>query len=117
MSAKAQTLDPGRHVAPVVLAIVLALTIGVAAGALITRAATSDTTVATKQTATEFVVGIQAWDQQKLDAMEGRQAAETFRSADGDRGGPQGGSVGAGVRGWDQGMVDAMEDYQSFYGA
>jgi hypothetical protein len=117
MSAKAETLDPGRHVAPLVLVIVLALTIGVAAGALITRAATSDTTVATERTTTEFVTGIQAWDQQKLDAMEGRQAAETFRSVDGSQVGPQGGSVGAGVRGWDQGMVDAMEDYQSFYGA
>ena len=116
MSAKAQTLDPGRHVAPIVLAIVLALTIGVAVGSLITRSA-SEGAITTVQTATDPVVGIQEWDQQKLDAMEGRQAAETFRSVDGDQGGPQGGSVGSGGRGWDQGMVDAMEDYQSFYGA
>lgn len=112
MSVKAETLDPGRHVAPLVLAIVLALTIGVAAGALITRAATSDTTLATEQTATGFVVGIKAWDQQKLDAMEGRQAAETFRSDVEDQR-----AVATGIPGWDQGMVDAMANYRSFYGA
>ena len=118
MGAKAETLaGPGRHVAPFVLAIVLALTIGVTVVSLITRTTTSDTITPAVQTATDPVVGIQAWDAQKLDAMEGRQAAETFRSVIGDQGGPKGGSAGAGIRGWDQGMVDAMQDYQSFYGA
>ena len=112
MSAKAETLDPGRHIAPLVLAIVLALTIGVAAGALITGAATSDTTVAAEQTTRGVVAGIQAWDQQKLDAMEGRQAAETFRSSVADQA-----PISIGIPGWDQGMVDAMANYQSFYGA
>ena len=112
MSAKAETLAPGRHVASLVLAIVLALTIGVAAGALITRSATSGGTTTSVQTDTDAVVGIQAWDQQKLDAMEGRQAAETFRSAVEDQR-----PVAIGIPGWDQGMVDAMANDRSFYGA
>jgi hypothetical protein len=119
VGTKAETLaGPHRSIAPFVLAIVLALTIGVTVGSLITRTTTSGTTTAAELTSTEFVAGIQPWDQGMLDAMEGRHAAETSASAVGIQPSGQGASVGAaGIRSWDHGMVDAMEDYQSFFGA
>ncbi len=97
MSAKAETLaPPARPIASNVLAIVLTLAIGAAAGSLITRAVTSDTPAAGEQ-----VVGITPWDQQKLDAMAGRQQAETVEVD------------GPGIAPWDQGKLDAMDGFQA----
>ena len=100
MSAKAEILAvPARHVASYVLAVVLALVIGAAAGSIITRALASDDV-----TTRESVVGIAPWDQQKLDAMAGRQQAETVE-------------VGApGIAPWDQAKLDAMAGFQASAG-
>ena len=100
MSAKAETLaPPARPIASYVLAIVLTLAIGAAAGSLITQAVTSDTPVVAEQ-----VVGITPWDQQKLDAMAGRQQAETVEVD------------GPGIAPWDQGKLDAMAGFQASAG-
>ncbi|MGH2680794.1 MAG: hypothetical protein ACRDG8_10010 [Actinomycetota bacterium] len=97
MSAKAQTLAaPARPIASYVVTIVLALAIGAAAGSLITRAVASDTPAVAEQ-----VVGIAPWDQQKLDAMSGRQQAETA------------GMDGPGIAPWDQGKLDAADGFQT----
>jgi hypothetical protein len=97
MSAEAKTLEvPARQVASYVLAIVLALVIGAAAGSIITRAFATDGAISREQ-----VVGIAPWDQQKLDAMAGRQQA---------------GSVvadGPGIAPWDQEKLDAMVGFQA----
>ena len=100
MSAKAQTLAaPARPLASYVVAVVLALVIGAAAGSIITRG------VATNQVTTrESVVGIAPWDQQKLDAMAGRQQAETAASE------------GPGIAPWDQAKLDAMAGFQASAG-
>ena len=80
MSAKAETLAaPARPIASFVLAIVVTLAVGATAGSLITQAVTPEVASADVET-----VGITPWDQQKLDAMESRQLAETV----GDRPGP-----------------------------
>lgn len=95
MSAKAQTLAaPARPIASYVVTIVLTLAIGAAAGSLITRTVASDAPAAAEQ-----VVGIAPWDQGKLDAMNGRQQAETVD--------------GPGIAPWDQGKLDAAEGLQS----
>lgn len=100
MSARVETVAvPARHVASYVLAIVITLTIGAAAGSLITQAIDEDSTRVGEQ-----VVGIVPLDQQKLDAMEGRQDAETAAV-----GGP-------GIAPWDQGKLDAMEGFQASVG-
>jgi uncharacterized membrane protein len=100
MSAKTETIAvPGRHVASFALAVVLALAIGATAGSLITRAVTTDAT-----TESEQVVGIAPWDQQKVDAMDGRQQAETA-AVD-----------GPGIAPWDQEKLDAMEGFQASAG-
>jgi hypothetical protein len=97
MSAKAQTLAaPARPIASYVVTIVLTLAIGAAAGSLITRAVASDAPAVAEQ-----VVGIAPWDQNKLDAMNGRQQAET---ADVD---------GPGIAPWDQGKLDAADGLQA----
>jgi len=97
MSAKAETLAPqSRPIASNVLAIVLTLAIGAAAGSLITRAVTSDAPVVGEQ-----VVGFIPWDQQKLDAMAGRQQAEIVEVD------------GSGIAPWDQGKLDAMAGFQA----
>lgn len=97
MSSKAQTLAaPARPIASYVLTIVLTLAIGAAAGSLITRAVASDTPAVAEQ-----VAGITPWDQQKVDAMSGRQQAET---ADVD---------GPGIAPWDQGKLDAADGLQA----
>lgn len=102
MSAKAETLAvPGRNVTSYVLAIVLALVIGATAGSVITQALSADAATP-GQTA---VVGIAPWDQQKLDAMAGRQQAEKA-TVD-----------GAGIAAWDQGKLDAMAGFQASAGA
>jgi hypothetical protein len=100
MSAKTETLaTPARPLASTVVALILALAIGAAAGSLITRAVTSDTPAVAEQ-----VVRIAPWDQQKLDAMNGRQMAET---AEVD---------GPGIAAWDQGKLDAMDGFQASAG-
>jgi hypothetical protein len=100
MSAEAKTLaGPARHVASYVLAIVLALVIGAAAGSIITRAFATDGAISREQ-----VVGIAQWDQQKLDAMAGRQQAEIV-TVD-----------GPGITPWDQGKLDAMAGFQASAG-
>lgn len=97
MSAKAQTLAaPVRPIASYVVTIVLTLAIGAAAGSLITRAVASDTPAVAEQ-----VAGITPWDQQKLDAMNGRQQAETA------------GVDGPGIAPWDQGKLDAAGGLQA----
>jgi hypothetical protein len=101
MSARVETLAvPARHVASYVLAIILTLTIGATAGSLITQAVAEDSA-----TTAEQVVGIVPWDQQKLDAMEGRQDAETAAFD------------GPGIAPWDQGKLDAMDGFQASAGA
>jgi hypothetical protein len=100
MSAKAQTLAaPARPIASSLIALVLALALGAVAGSLITRAVTSDAPAVAEQ-----VVGITRWDQGKLDAMEGRQQAETVQVD------------GPGIAPWDQGKLDAMEGLQASAG-
>lgn len=101
MSTKAETLAvPARHVASYVLVIVLTLTIGATAGSLITQAIAEDAARVGEQ-----VVGIVPWNQQKLDAMESRQDAETA-AVD-----------GPGIAPWDQGKLDAMDGFQASAGA
>ena len=101
MSAKVETLAaPARHVASYVWAIALALVIGATAGSVITRAFEADVTPTTR----EHVVGIALWDQQKLDAMDGRQQAETVEVN------------GPGIAPWDQGKLDAMAGFQASAG-
>jgi len=98
MSAKAETLAvPARHLASYVLAIVLALAIGATAGSMITQALGTDATTTTR----DQVIGIAPWDQQKLDAVDGRQQAETV-AVD-----------GPGITPWDQGKLDAMAGFQA----
>lgn len=98
MSAKAETLaTPARHVASYVLAIILALAIGATAGSVITQALRTDATATTQ----DEVAGIAPWDQQKLDAMAGRQQAATVRVD------------GPGIASWDQGKLDAMAGFQA----
>ena len=100
MSAKTETLaTPARPIASTILAIVVTLAIGATAGSLITGAVTSDTPAVAEQ-----VVGIAPWDQQKLDAMNGRQMAGT---AEVD---------GPGIAAWDQGKLDAMDGFQASAG-
>jgi hypothetical protein len=100
MSAKAETLAvPARHVASYVLAVVLALVIGATAGSIITRAIATNESISREQ-----VVGIAPWDQQKLDAMAGRQRSETH-AVD-----------GPGIASWDQGKLDAMAGFQASAG-
>ena len=100
MSAKAETLAaPARPITSTVVTLVLALAIGAAAGSLITRAVASDTPAVAEQ-----VAGITPWDQQKLDAMEGRQQAETVEAN------------GPGIPAWDQGMLDAIDGFQASAG-
>jgi hypothetical protein len=100
MSAKAETLAvPARHVASYVLAVVLALVIGATAGSIITRALSTDGAITREQ-----VVGIAPWDQQKLDAVAGRQQAESV-VAD-----------GPGIAPWDQEKLDAMAGFQASAG-
>jgi hypothetical protein len=100
MSAKAENLAaPARPIASTVVALILALAFGAAAGSLITRAVSSDTPAVAEQ-----VVGITPWDQQKLDAMAGRQQAETVESD------------GPGIAPWDQGKLDAMDGFQASVG-
>jgi len=95
MSAKAEALaTPARPIAPFIVAILITLAIGVTAGSLITRAVTSDTDAVAEQ------AGIASWDQQKLDAMSGRQLAA---SAEVD---------GPGIAPWDKGKLDAMSGRQ-----
>ena len=102
MSAKVETLaTPARRVASYVLAIVLALAIGAIAGSAITQAFGADAAVTNRQGS----VGIAPWDQQKLDAMAGRQQAETV-AVD-----------GPGIAEWDQGKLDAMAGFQASAGA
>jgi hypothetical protein len=100
MSAEAQTLAaPVRPIASSIVAIVLTLAIGAAAGSLITQAVTDDAASVAEQ-----VVGITPWDQQKLDAMNGRQHAETV-AVD-----------GPGIAPWDQGKLDAADGLQASAG-
>jgi hypothetical protein len=100
MSAKAQTLaTPARPLASYVVAVVLALVIGAAAGSIITREVATD-----QVTTRESVAGIAPWDQQKLDAMAGRQQAETAALD------------GPGIALWDQAKLDAMAGFQASAG-
>lgn len=97
MSAKAESLAvPARNITSYVLAVVLALAIGATAGSMITKAVATDATTSEQQ-----VVGIVPWDQQKLDAMAGRQEAEAVVVD------------GPGITPWDQGKLDAMEGLQA----
>lgn len=57
-----------------VLALTAALAIGAAVGSVATRAIVDPTTEVPAE-------GVVPWDQQKLDAMEGRQAAERVRTS------------------------------------
>jgi hypothetical protein len=71
MSAKAEKVGlREQHFRAFVVALLITLATGATFGSLITQAVTSTPTIAEQQ-----AVGIAPWDQQKLDAMEGRQAA------------------------------------------
>ena len=97
MSAKAESLAaPGRPIASFVLAIVVTLAVGATAGSLITQAVTPEVASADVET-----VEITPWDQQKLDAMEGRQLAETAETD------------GPGIAPWDEDKLDAAESLQA----
>jgi hypothetical protein len=97
MSAKTGTLAaPARPIASYVLAIVVTLAVGATAGSLITQAVTPEVASVGVEN-----VGITPWDQQKLDAMEGRQQAETVET-----GVP-------GIAPWDQDKLDAAGSLQA----
>ena len=72
------------------------LSSGASAPSLITQAVTPEAASVDVET-----VGITPWDQQKLDAMEGRQQAETVET-----GGP-------GIAPWDQDKLDAAGSLQA----
>ena len=64
----------GSFNGPIVIAIIVALGIGIFAGTVITKA------VDDRPAAVATPVGAQFWDAQKLQAMEGRVLAERYRS-------------------------------------
>jgi hypothetical protein len=64
----------GTFSARIVIAIIVALSIGIFAGTVITKA------VDDRPAAVASPVGAQLWDAQKLQAMQGRAMAEQFRS-------------------------------------
>ena len=74
MSATAQTIQPRPRyaLAPFLIAVLVALSIGATAGSLATRAIVDRSRSATAVT---------GWDPQKLSAMEGLQRAAAIRSA------------------------------------
>ena len=99
MSVNAGTIPiRQRNAARIVLAIVGALTIGAAAGSITTQALSSDGTLEVP------TVGVLPWDQQKLDAMNGRQTAETVEAP------------AVGITPWEQQKLDAMEGVQAAAG-
>ena len=99
MSVNAGTIQVApRNVGRAVLALVTALAIGAAAGSIVTQAVTSDVTVGAP------AAGVLPWDQQKLDAMVGRQIAETVQAS----------SIG--IAPWDQQKLDAMVGAQAAAG-
>jgi hypothetical protein len=74
MSARVESARFRRSFpAPIVISIIVALGIGAAAGALVTKA------VEDRPAAVATTDG--SWDAQKLEAMQGRALAERFRSA------------------------------------
>ncbi|HET9671527.1 MAG TPA: hypothetical protein VFQ40_01605 [Actinomycetota bacterium] len=96
MSVNAQTIEVApRSAARAVLAIVAALVIGAGAGSVVTQAVTSEAPT------TEAPAEVLPWDQQKLDAMDGRQAAETVEVP------------AIGIAPWDDQKLDAMEGAQA----
>jgi hypothetical protein len=100
MSARAETIQvPGRSLTSFVLAVMAALAIGAAAGSVATSAITAGDDVVSVPTA-----GLTSWDEQKLDAMEGRQLAETVEAPP------------IGIAPWDQGKLDAMDGFQASAG-
>jgi hypothetical protein len=86
-----------RSVARSVLALAAVLAIGAAAGSLVTRAVTADALETPP-------IGIASWDQQKLQSMDGRQAAETVEAP------------AIGIAPWDDQKLDAMEGLQAAAG-
>jgi hypothetical protein len=100
MSAKAENVGlRERHVMAYVMALLITLATGATIGSLITREVTSTPTIAEHQT-----VGIAPWDQQKLDAMDGRQAAARIHE------------TGLGILPWDPRKLEAMEGFQASAG-
>ena len=65
----------GSFNGPIVIAIIVALGIGIFAGTVITKAVDDRPATATTS------IGTQVWDAQKLQAMQGRALAERFRAA------------------------------------
>lgn len=120
MSVTSQTLSvPSRRSAvQILIAVGLALTIGVVSGSVITRA------VIDTDDATTFSAPL--WDQQKLDAMAGRAAAVAVPSRPWDaqkleamRGRQlfAAATLGPAVALWDQQKLEAMEGRQQAAGA
>ena len=99
MNAKAQDLGVSRKRLASVLLAASALSLGVAAGSVATQALEADVVITR-----EHVFGIVPWDQQKLDAMKGRQAAAAIHEA------------GLGIVAWDPQKLDAMEGFQASAG-
>lgn len=93
MSARVESAPVGRFsVATIAIAMVVALGIGGLAGLMVTRATEG------RPAAVTTPVGIPYWDDQKLEAMEGRQLAA---------------QVGiAGTQLWDARKLEAMEGRQ-----
>ena len=93
MSTRVESAPVGRfNVGAIAVAVVVALGIGGLAGLLVTRATEERPAVVTAP------AGIQYWDAQKLEAMEGRQLAAQFGIA--------------GTALWDAQKLEAMEGRQ-----
>jgi hypothetical protein len=91
----------GTYFGPVAFAIVIALAVGALTGSLVTRGIVDaggegSSALAVGRGAPSAIV----WDAGKLEAMEGRQLAEQFRS-----------EAGSAVV-WDAGKLEAMEGRQ-----
>lgn len=94
----------GSFAGPILIAIVVALGVGVLMGAVLTNAV-SDRPAASRGLAPArplvvTPVGTPSWDAYKLEAMEGRVLAEQYRS-----------EAGAAVT-WDAGKLEEMASHQ-----
>ena len=78
MSARVESAPIGTfNAVAITTAVLVALSVGVVAGTIATRAGEERSAAVTTR-----VAGTQLWDQQKLEAMEGRQLAEQARADD-----------------------------------
>src|SRR4249920_283226 len=94
----------GSFAGPILIAIVVALGVGVLTGAALTKAVNDrpagSSGLAPARPLVATLVGTPSWDAYKLQAMEGRVLAEQYRS-----------EAGAAVA-WDAGKLNEMEAHQ-----